>query len=152
MKLDFTKLPVGEMITTFLVAALAVTFIGAFTATSGGEGGQDEKPPKGPTPIPGGIAIELGDNWFKPDQLTVSAGDTVAFNITNNGAAIHNMRIDGPDGEYDTDDDAVSNPKLVSGGGRTATLVWEVPSSPGTYNFRCDIHYSVGQVGTITVE
>jgi plastocyanin len=94
--------------------------------------------------------VSMGDNFFDPDTLTVPAGATITINLTNDGAAIHNMRIGGEDNEYDTDDDAASDPDIVSAG-ETATLEWEVPDEPGDYDFRCDFH-PTDMVGAIVVE
>lgn len=94
--------------------------------------------------------VSMGDNFFDPKEFTVSAGASVTFNITNDGAAIHNMRIAGEDGDYSTDDDSVSDPDLVNGGG-TATLEWTAPSKAGEITFQCDFH-APSMAGTITVE
>lgn len=125
---------------------------------------EDSEAPVGETPTPGGetpidgidgaepvtFDISLGDNFFEPNEFTVQPGQRVTFNITNDGAAIHNMHIAGPDGEYDTDDDALSEPHDV-GPGETATLEWTAPEEPGDIVFRCDFH-ALEQTGTITVQ
>lgn len=157
MKSDITKLPVGEMMIGFLLLALAVSFVGAFAATGGDDGGEaavSETPGETGTPGPtgpgGAIVISMGDNFFDPNTFTVQAGASVTINLTNQGIAIHNMRIAGPDAAYNTGDDAVSNPQLVSGG-QTATLTWDAPSEPGEIIFQCDFH-PTDMKGTITVE
>ncbi len=158
MKFDITKLPVGEMMIGFLILALAITFVGAFAATGGDDGGEpavSETPAGSPTAGPtggggGNIAITMTDNKFDPDAVTVAAGDSVTFDLTNKGVAIHNMRIAGPDGSYNTGDDAVSDPQLVTGGG-TATLSWQAPGSAGEIIFQCDFH-PTDMKGTITVQ
>jgi len=157
MKFDITKLPVGEMMVGFLLLALAVTFVGAFAATGDDEGEEpavSETPGETGTPGPtgpgGAIAITMGDNFFDPDTFTVQAGASVTVNLTNEGTAIHNMRIAGPDASYNTGDDAVSDPQLVSAG-QTATLTWDAPSEPGEIIFQCDFH-PTDMKGTITVE
>lgn len=155
MKLDLTKLPVGEAIIGFLVVSLAVTFVLGFMAIDddGGADGASETPaPSGGagTPIPGGTEIVLHDNSFDPDALTVTGGETATFAITNEGAAIHNVRFAGEDSEYDTDDDAVSDPDLLRVGD-TGTLEWIAPAEVGDYPFRCDFH-STEMTGTITVQ
>src|SRR5574341_1095537 len=98
MNLDLTKLPVLEMIVGFLLLALAVTFAGAFAATEGRGGEEDvasATPSDGQTPVgtpsTGDIAVTMQDNSFDPADLTVAAGDTVTFQITNEGRATHNM-------------------------------------------------------------
>ena len=89
-------------------------------------------------------------NFFKLNEFTVSPGQQVTFNTTNKGSAIHNMRVDGGDGEYDTDDDTVSDPDLFQPGD-TGTLVWTAPDETGTIIFRCDFH-PMEMIGAISVE
>ncbi len=94
--------------------------------------------------------VTMADNLFDPAEFAVPAGAAVTFNLTNDGAAIHNMRVSGEDGEYNTDDDGVSDPDIVNGGG-TAVLEWTAPDEAGEVNFQCDFH-PTDMLGTITVE
>lgn len=100
----------------------------------GGEPSPSESPPSD-----GGILVGMSDNFFETTEITVAAGSEVKIDLTNNGANTHNMRIAGLDGEYNTDDDAISDPNSVSSG-QTATLVWTAPDTPGEYIFQCDFH------------
>lgn len=110
-----------------------------------------ETPADDPPPASGAsFDISMGDNFFEPNEFTVSPGQTVTFNITNDGQAIHNMRVAGPDGEYGNEDDAVSDPDIVRGS-ETAVLTWTAPNEPGTYIFQCDFH-PVDMTGTIVVQ
>ena len=157
MKLDLTKLPMAEAVIGFLLLVLAVTFVAAFAAV----GGDGEEAPAtaslspaattpGGSPGPGeAIAVSMGDNFFDPKEFTVAAGATVTFDLTNNGIAIHSMRVARADNQYNSDDDAVSDPNLTTGG-QKATLTWEAPDAPGTYDFHCDFH-PLDMTGTITV-
>jgi plastocyanin len=155
MKLDMTKLPVWEGIAGFLVLSLAVTFFFAFRATDD-DGAADGEPaasetPAG-TPIPDGatIAMSMQDNFFEPADLLVEAGAGVTFDISNDGAAIHNMHIAGAGGGFGGEGNVVSDPENV-GGGDTATLEWTAPEEAGQIDFQCDFH--PGQMsGTITVQ
>lgn len=156
MKVDFTRLPIDAAVVGFLMLALIITFALAFAWIDDGDGGGEEHPvasetPGGETPPSGGeIAVSMKDNSFDPDAITVAAGATASFAVTNDGAAIHNMRIAGADGDYDTDDDAVSDPFIVPSGG-TGTLSWDAPAEAGEIDFRCDFH-ATDMVGTITVQ
>lgn len=94
--------------------------------------------------------VTMGDNSFDPAEFSVPAGATVTFNLTNEGAAIHNMRIAGEDGDYNTDDDAASDPDIVSAGD-TAVVEWTAPDEAGEIDFQCDFH-PTDMLGTITVE
>jgi plastocyanin len=164
MKLDLAKLPVLEAIIAFLVVMTGVTFAGAFSATGGASEVDDAvtasatpraTPSDGGTPSPGGpIAIVMRNTRFDPDEITVQAGTTATFEMTNEDSAIHNMHIAGPDGY--TEDfceggaDPCSDPNRIKGG-ETATLTWEVPDSPGEVDFKCDFHPQE-MTGTLTIE
>jgi plastocyanin len=164
MKLDITKLPVVEGVVAFLILTIIITFAGAFAATDGGGEGEavsesptpEETGSPGPPQSPGGpIAVAMQDNSFDPDAISVAAGSTAEFDITNDGRSIHNMHIAGEGGEYTQDfcdgsGDPCSNPDRVRGGEK-ATLTWEVPGSAGEVDFRCDFH-PTEMTGTITIE
>ncbi|HLB26035.1 MAG TPA: plastocyanin/azurin family copper-binding protein [Dehalococcoidia bacterium] len=161
MRFDITKLPLGEALIGFVLAAVALTFVLAFAFPTE-TGLRDKTVAASPTPegtpqetpagSPGaGIAVSMQDNLFEPAELTVKAGESVTINLTNDGVAIHNMRIAGSDGSYQTDDDAVSDPAIVNAGG-TATVSWTAPGTPGEVPFQCDFHVALGMIGTITVE
>jgi plastocyanin len=94
--------------------------------------------------------VSMGDNLFDPNELTVPAGAEVTINLTNDGTAIHNMRVAGADNEYNTDDDAVSEEELVNAGD-SAVVNWTSPDEAGEVDFQCDFHPS-DMIGTITVE
>jgi len=167
MKIDITKLPVVEVVIAFFVIVLGVTFAGAFAATeSDGEGAAVAESPtpqetpatpsNGGTPSPGGpIHVVMQDNSFDSDALTVAAGSSATFDISNEGNALHNMHIAGEGGEFAEDfceggGDPCSDPNQVRGG-QTATLTWQVPAEPGEVDFRCDFH-PTEMTGTITIE
>jgi plastocyanin len=99
--------------------------------------------------VGGAVDTEAGDNFYSPNNLKVSLGETTTIQIANNGVAVHNLRIAGVDGEWSTDDDVVSDPDLISGGA-TATVEF-TPTVAGTYTFRCDFH-PTEQGGVIVVE
>src|SRR3990172_492401 len=153
MKLDITKLPLGEALIGFVLFAVVLPFVLAFafptesglkdTTVAGSPTPEASPTPQGtPTGSPGaGGAVSMKDNLFEPVDLTVKVGESVTINLTNDGVAIHNMRIAGADGQYNTDDDAVSDPQLVNAGA-TATLSWTAPGQPGEVKFQCDFHVS----------
>ncbi len=153
MKVDITKLPVLALVMGFFIVVLAVTFLGAFASTRSDDE-EEGAPTASETPAPSGngngLAVTLEDNSFNPDALTVPAGQSVTINITNAGAAIHNMRIAGADNEFDSADDAESDPQIVPGG-QDAVITWDSPAEPGEIDFRCDFH-PTEMTGTITVQ
>ena len=102
---------------------------------------------------PGGdgatLAITVGDNYYKPNQFRVQAGQQVTLNVKNEGQAVHTVRLAGPDNRYETDDDTQIDPPMIKPS-QTVSLVWTAPTEPGAYDFRCDYHPE--ETGTITVE
>jgi plastocyanin len=147
-----------------LLSALLILSIALLAAAcSGGGDGDGESPAADDTSAddadnagPVSFDISMGDtiepevtNFFELAQFTVSPGQEVTFNIANDGIAIHNMRIDGGDGEYDTGDDTVSDPELFQAGD-AGTLAWTAPDEPGEIIFRCDFH-PLDMIGTISV-
>lgn len=96
----------------------------------------------GPVDVVDGTTINMRDNFFEVDgetnpEMRVAATTSIATVLDNLGAAAHNFRIAGPDGEYDTDDDIISDPDLITGGSQGAATI-ELPA--GTYLYRCDFH------------
>lgn len=104
-----------------------------------------ESPGASPTGAPSGaLQVSMGDNFFEFEgernpTFTVGVGESLTIELTNNGTAIHNMRIAGEDSQFNSPDDAVSDPALVSAGG-SATIEWTAPDSPGTIDYQCDFH------------
>jgi plastocyanin len=157
MSVDITKLPVLEGVVLFLLIALAGAFTGAFITTSDGDGeaadnngAATETPVDNGTPSEGDIVVSMGDNFFDSNDITVAAGASVTFQLTNDGIAIHNMRVAGDDDEYNTDDDTVSDPDIFIAGD-TGTLAWTAPDAAVEVLFRCDFH-PIDMIGTITVQ
>ncbi len=102
------------------------------------------------------LAISMNDktengqlaSFYAPSQVTVAAGGKVKFNLSNAGTVPHNVRLAGPDGQYNTADDVQIGPQVVNAG-ENATFEWTAPERAGTLAFRCDFHLNTG---TITVE
>jgi len=162
MKLDITKLPLGEALVGFVLTAVVLTFVLAFAYPT--RSGLEDKTKGSPTPEAsptpqgtpsgtpgGGVAVGMKDSFFEPKDPTVKAGASVTFELKNDGVAVHNMRIAGPDGKYNTADDAVSDPNIVQAGG-TSTVTWTAPAQAGQVQFQCDFHVALGMIGTITVQ
>lgn len=70
--------------------------------------------PDGASPLV--FDIELGDMYIKPDHIEVPAGQAFVFNVTNVGAMVHDVKVDGITGSSE----------LPAGGARRST--W--PHSP----------------------
>ncbi len=128
-----------------LTGAILLALAGVAAACGGSE-----------TPAPATFDISLADSSsggssaeFQPKEFAVVAGQTVTFNISNAGQAVHTLRIAGADNQFDTTDDAVAEPYMIYSKQKGA-LTWTAPKEPGTYRFRCDFH--LGSVGTVVVK
>jgi plastocyanin len=108
------------------------------------------------TPSPGAqepvdvtLDVVANDAGFEPGTLEVPAGKKFRINIKNEGEFVHSMRIAGPDGQYDTEDDLASKQTSIKAG-ETGELVGQI-EEPGEYTFRCDFHRTE-ETGTLTVK
>ena len=108
----------------------------------GGDGGADGGPAS--------YNVSMGDNFYRPDEFTVRAGQKITIRLQNDGIAVHNMRVAGEDDKYNTDDDSVSDPALISPGD-TGTLEWTAPDKAGEFKLRCEFH-PTDSTGIIKVE
>ena len=158
MKLDVAKLPLGEALIVFVLVAVVVTFLLAFTLPpdAGIEGVEPEdgeavaelSPEPGETPAGEGTTVEIAMIpvlEFDVDEITVPAGQPVTLTADNIDAGIlHNWAV------Y-TDDSAS---ELIAGTpictDCTETITFD-PPEPGDYFFKCDVH-PVQMIGTFTVE
>ncbi|MGH8041369.1 MAG: cupredoxin domain-containing protein, partial [Rudaea sp.] len=83
---------------------------------------------------------------FSPTPLTINAGDSVTF--TNLGGAAHNVHAD------DNSFRCANGCDGSGGNGNPASNGWQFTltfSTPGTINYHCDQHVSMGMVGSIVV-
>ncbi|HZP26748.1 MAG TPA: cupredoxin domain-containing protein [Dehalococcoidia bacterium] len=81
-------------------------------------------------------SVAVGDNFYSPSAITVSAGATVTW--TNNGPSAHT--VTSTDGIFD------SGYSFTPGSSFSYTF-----STPGTYPYYCLIHGTI-QSGTVTVQ
>ncbi len=138
-----------------LAVAAGLTLIGVACGGGGGEAANGPGATNAPASAGSGShQMSMGDNFFDQDgarnpTLRLAAGEAIEIVLTNDGAAIHNMRFAGEDNQFNTSDDAVSDPNIVPGGG-TATLKVTAPQKAGTYSYQCDFH-PTEMNGTITV-
>jgi uncharacterized cupredoxin-like copper-binding protein len=105
---------------------------GAATPAATGGGGEG-----------GGTAVAMRDTMeFDPSSLTVTAGEEVSVDLTNEGAIEHNFSVD------DADVDQTLN------GGESESFTFTAPSDPGEYEIYCNVpgHREAGMVATLIVE
>ncbi len=121
-----------------LVCAVILLVGVAFSACSGGNtpsGATSQAPAQQ-------IKVDMGDFFFKPSDITISAG-AVRFICTNVGATAHRFSITGNGFDATT--------KNVAAGSQT-NLDVTIPA--GTYKIFCslDEHEARGSVGKLTVQ
>jgi uncharacterized cupredoxin-like copper-binding protein len=94
----------------------------------------------------GGSSVNVSETEYKlnPSDPTVKAGQ-VSFNVTNDGQVVHNLEVEGPNGEQELNSDLSP--------GQSGTLSVDL-SKPGKYEFYCpvDDHKQMGMEGEITVK
>jgi plastocyanin len=95
------------------------------------------------------LDVTMTDSAFAPAELEVEAGKTFRINLVNDGSLVHNMRLAGPDGEFETEDDILSTPGDPAAG-EDGSLVGKIDRA-GTYAFRSDFQ-PTEMVGTLTVK
>ena len=78
---------------------------------------------------------------FSPNELTITVGDTV---IWKNTSGTHN--VNGTTATYPSNPESFGN---ALGVGWTFKHVFNIA---GIYDYRCDLHYSMGMTGKITVQ
>ena len=144
------------VVTTGALALLALTFAcggGSSDKATSGATTAAATSPAASTNNQGGepqaFDIKMTEESYEPSHFTVAKGAHVTLNLTNAGTSIHNVRIAGEDGKYNTADDTVSDPNLINGGS-TGVVNWTAPNKAGDYKFQCDIHPNLG--GIITVQ
>jgi uncharacterized cupredoxin-like copper-binding protein len=161
---------VGIGAAALAIGALAIAFAPDEHAGMDGMGaaaaGQDEPSAAAALAAPDRtVLVEANDGMrFEPDALEVREGETVAFVVTNTGAAPHELVIgdEAVQAEHEAETAAAGGamdhghdgpPYAVAvAPGETATLVYTF-DAPGTLLYGCHVpgHYAAGMKGTITV-
>jgi len=141
-------LAIGAAALYFARGSMGTTFASMSTA------GVDTRP------VSRTIAVTTTDALrFSPDQISVKAGETVGFDITNSGALPHEFFIGTPaeqqahEAEMASSSSMLDEPRAVSvPAGGTARLVYTF-GQPGTLEYGCHVpgHYAAGMRGTITI-
>ncbi len=90
------------------------------------------------------VDLSATDYKFNPSDPTVKAGQ-VTFDVSNDGQVVHNLEVEGPNGEQELSSDLSP--------GQSGTLSVDL-SKPGTYEFYCPVgnHKQMGMEGEITVK
>jgi hypothetical protein len=90
--------------------ALGAIFVLAVAWLAAACGGASVRPL--PTPGPGGepvIRLEIQQAIFSPSTLTIRTGQKYLLELHNAADVAYSLHIDGPDGEFGTEDDIASS-------------------------------------------
>jgi plastocyanin len=96
------------------------------------------QPSPAPSAKPERVDIDLGDNFFSPNSVTVRAGTTVVWHNRGGGENQHNVEAE--DSSFRSGD--------VSSGNTFAHTC----SAPGRYAYVCSYHVPQGMTGEVIVE
>jgi len=118
-----------------VTAVVALAFV--FAPWSGSGEGEETLP---------ALSLTMGDNYFRPDPLTIQADQKYGLTVVNEGQVIHDVWMAGSDGKTSTGDDIRSDP-IPGGGSASEKIKYD---NPGTYSFVCTFHAGMG--GTLIVE
>lgn len=109
------------------------------------------------------ITVSMFDTFsFEPSVISVDEGETIAFEVTNEGEAPHEFVLgdDALQREHEAEMSEMGSelpadePFAISvQPGTTKTLAWTFTEA-GTFEYACHVsgHYVAGMVGTITVK
>lgn len=107
------------------------------------------------------IKLSAADIRFMPAELTIKKGETVRFEIVNNGQLGHEFVLGSAEeqAEHDQEMAAMAGMKMdhVNGvsvaPGQTGSLIWTFTKA-GTLQYACHVpgHYAAGMVGELTIK
>ena len=130
-----------------LMTVTPVVALGALLLTGCGDDGDDDetspasapaKTATQPEAIPAVVKVSVGDNLYKPKDLTIKRGQSISWR--NEGAVAHTVTSD-------TDSSVKFDSATLDPRGVYALK----PTTPGEITYYCTIHGKV-QSGTVTVE
>ncbi len=131
------KLPRAAIAASAVTLALALAGCGSDDddgGSSAGSGSGSDSGQSAPKATEGSGPVAIKDFLYKPENVTVSAGDSISF--TNEDSANHTATAN--DGSFDTG-------TLEQGDSKSLTF-----DEPGTYAYICSFHPFM--TGEVTVE
>lgn len=160
------------VMTGALLALPALAFAGSGEDQEHEHGGHDKASywfgsPGDPSKVTRTIKVTAMDIRYQQADLTVKAGETVRFEVTNNGKLPHEFILGDPASQQDHEKEMQEMARKMPGmsmqhsdpstlslkPGETKSLVWKF-TKPGKLQYACHVpgHYSAGMIGQLTVE
>lgn len=107
------------------------------------------------------IKVAAADIKFMPTQIDIKAGETVRFEVVNDGKLEHEFVLGSAEeqAEHDKEMAAMAGMKMdhINGvnvaPGETGSLIWTFTKA-GSLQYACHVpgHYAAGMLGTLTVK
>ncbi|MGN7396821.1 cupredoxin domain-containing protein [Peribacillus frigoritolerans] len=121
------------------VTGLAVMLATVVVVTSLGSFGVSAESRVVTQPAVKSIVVELNDDFFNPEAITIPNGTATTLILKNKGKKEHTFTVEklGIDAE------------VQAGKEKTITVQ---PKQPGTYELICRYHFQEGMVGKVIVE
>ncbi|MED3835775.1 cupredoxin domain-containing protein [Peribacillus frigoritolerans] len=121
------------------VTGLVVMLATVVVVTTLGSFGVSAESRVGAQPAVKSIEVELNDDFFNPEAITIPNGTATTLILKNKGKKEHTFTVEklGIDAE------------VQAGKEKTITVQ---PKQPGTYELICRYHFQEGMVGKVIVE
>ncbi len=140
----------------FALGVLLATLLLAACGTSG-DSGQPRATAVAPTN--GALTVRAFEWGYEPDPIVLQRGEEVRIVLDNDGAILHNLKIDGLEAELiesrSTGPLSGEDDQIFVGAerGQQGTLIF-VPQQSGEFTFYCTLeqHQRLGMEGTLIVE
>lgn len=123
--------------------------------------------PGDPAKVTRTIKVTAMDIKFEPTELTVKAGETIRFEVTNTGKLQHEFTLGDQANQEEHEKEMQemaekmpgmsmehNDPNMLSvQAGESKTLIWSF-TKPGKLQYGCHVpgHYPAGMVGQLTVQ
>jgi plastocyanin len=91
-------------------------------------------------------SVSIGDNFYSPKTVTVTAGDTVVWSYPSSGGTVHSVTAD--DGSFDSSPGCPNNISACIQPGDSYSHTF---SSAGSISYHCSVH-GFAMAGTVVVE
>lgn len=107
------------------------------------------------------IKVTAMDFKYEPASITVKAGKTIKFVVTNKGVVDHEFVLGTVEEQKEHDKEMAEHPNMKMDDpngiaipkGKTASLIWTF-TKPMTIQYACHVpgHYAAGMYGTLKIE
>ncbi len=125
-----------------IISFAAIALVAVLLTACGGGASTGGSNSSGSTGQPLNVTVTGTEFKFDPATINAAPGQTINLTFKNAGATQHTWVL------------AEANVKITADPGQTATKTFQAPTTPGTYQYVCDIagHKEAGMVGQLIVK